>query len=46
MDLLLSDEKIYTNCAAVASKYVTENAGATKIIIKEIHQKDINKKGS
>ena len=42
MDLLLSDEKIYTNSAEIASKYVKENAGATEIIIKEILQKDIN----
>jgi 3-deoxy-D-manno-octulosonic-acid transferase len=42
MDLLLSDEKIYTNSAGIASKYVKENAGATQIIIKEILQKDIN----
>lgn len=43
MDLLLSDEKIYTNSAGIASKYVKENAGATEIIIKEILQKDINR---
>jgi 3-deoxy-D-manno-octulosonic-acid transferase len=43
MDLLLSDEKIYTNSAGIASKYVKENAGATEIIIKEILHKDINK---
>jgi 3-deoxy-D-manno-octulosonic-acid transferase len=42
MDLLLSDEKIYTNSAGIASKYVKENAGATEIIIKEIMRKDIN----
>ncbi len=42
IDLLLSDEKIYTISAGIASKYVKENAGATGIIIKEILQKDIN----
>jgi len=43
LDLWLSDEKIYTISAETASKYVKENAGATKIIIKEILNKDINK---
>jgi 3-deoxy-D-manno-octulosonic-acid transferase len=42
MDLWLSDEKIYTKSAGIASKYVKENAGATEIIIKEILGKDIN----
>lgn len=42
IDLLLSDEKIYTISAGIASRYVKENAGATGIIIKEILQKDIN----
>jgi 3-deoxy-D-manno-octulosonic-acid transferase len=42
LDLLLSNEKIYTNSAQTASKYVKENTGATEIIIKEIAQKDIN----
>jgi 3-deoxy-D-manno-octulosonic-acid transferase len=43
LDLWLSDEKIYTISAEIASKYVKENAGATKIIIKEISAKDINR---
>jgi len=43
LDLWLSDEKIYANSAQIASNYVKENAGATKIIIKEICQKDINR---
>jgi 3-deoxy-D-manno-octulosonic-acid transferase len=42
LDLWLSDEKIYTNSAEIASKYVKENAGAEEIIIKEIFKKDIN----
>lgn len=46
MDLLLSDKKIYTNSAGIASKYVKINAGATEIIIKEILQKDINSRRS
>ena len=43
LELWLSDEKIYTNSAEMASKYVKENAGASEIIIKEIFDKDINK---
>jgi 3-deoxy-D-manno-octulosonic-acid transferase len=43
LDLWLSDEKIYTISAEIASKYVKENAGATEIIIKEIFGKDINR---
>jgi 3-deoxy-D-manno-octulosonic-acid transferase len=43
MDLWLSEEKIYTISAEIASEYVKENAGATEIIIKEILQKDINR---
>jgi len=43
LDLWLSEEKIYTISAEIASKYVKENAGATEIIIKEILQKDINR---
>ncbi|HEX7494073.1 MAG TPA: glycosyltransferase N-terminal domain-containing protein [Bacteroidales bacterium] len=39
LDLWLSDEKIYTISAGIASKYVKDNAGATEIIIKEILQK-------
>jgi 3-deoxy-D-manno-octulosonic-acid transferase len=46
LDLWLSDDKIFTNSAEMASKYVKENAGATEIIIKEISQKDINMTGS
>ena len=46
LDLWLSDDKIFTNSAELASKYVKENAGATEIIIKEISQKDINMTGS
>jgi hypothetical protein len=44
--LWLSDEKIYTNSAEMASKYVKENAGASEIIIKEIFEKDINRERS
>jgi 3-deoxy-D-manno-octulosonic-acid transferase len=36
LDLWLSDEGRYTNCAEEAAKYVKENTGATGIIIKEI----------
>jgi 3-deoxy-D-manno-octulosonic-acid transferase len=43
LDLWLSDEKLYTFSAEIASKYVKENAGATEIIIKEIFSKDINR---
>ena len=43
LDLWLSEEKIYTISAEIASKYVKENAGATEIIIKEISRKDINR---
>ncbi len=43
LDLLLSDENIYTNSALLASDYVKENTGATQIIIQEIIRKDINK---
>lgn len=46
MDLWLSDEKIYTNSAQIASEYIKENAGATEIIIKEISGKDINRQVS
>ena len=46
VDLWLSDEKIYTNSARLASDYVKENTGATEIIIQEIAQKDINRKRS
>lgn len=42
LDLWLSDEKCYTDCAEEAAKYVKENTGATGIIIKELIQKDIN----
>jgi 3-deoxy-D-manno-octulosonic-acid transferase len=46
LELWLSDEKIYTISAEIASKYVKKNAGATEIIIKEIFKKDINMTGS
>jgi 3-deoxy-D-manno-octulosonic-acid transferase len=46
LDLWLSDEKIYTISAEIASKYVKENAGAEEIIIKEIFKKDINTRHS
>jgi 3-deoxy-D-manno-octulosonic-acid transferase len=46
LELWLSDEKIYTNSAEMASKYVKENAGASEIIIKEIFEKDINRERS
>jgi 3-deoxy-D-manno-octulosonic-acid transferase len=46
MDLWLSNEKIYTNSAQIASEYIKENAGATEIIIKEISEKDINSPAS
>ncbi len=46
LNLWLSDDKIFTNSAEMASKYVKGNAGATQIIIKEILQKDINMAGS
>jgi 3-deoxy-D-manno-octulosonic-acid transferase len=43
LDLWLSDDKIYTISADIASNYVKVNAGATEIIIKEISQKDMNR---
>ena len=43
LDLWLSDDKIYTISADIASNYVKVNAGATEIIIKEILQKDMNR---
>ena len=46
LDLWLSDDKIYTKSAGIASKYIKENAGATQFIIKEILRKDINRPGS
>jgi 3-deoxy-D-manno-octulosonic-acid transferase len=46
LDFWLFDEKNYTISAGIASKYVNENTGATRIIIKEISQKDINSKRS
>jgi 3-deoxy-D-manno-octulosonic-acid transferase len=46
LDLWLSDDKIFTNSAEKASKYVKENAGATEIIIKVISSKDINRRVS
>jgi 3-deoxy-D-manno-octulosonic-acid transferase len=46
LDSWLSDEKIYTISAEIASKYVKENAGAEEIIIKEIFKKDINTRHS
>ncbi len=46
LDLWLSDEKIYTNSARLASDYVKENTGATEIIIQEIKRKDINRRCS
>lgn len=42
LDIWLSDEKIYSNSAEIALKYVKENAGANEIIIKNIIIKDIN----
>jgi len=42
MDLWLSEEKIYTNSARLASDFVKENTGATEIIMQEIIAKDIN----
>jgi 3-deoxy-D-manno-octulosonic-acid transferase len=46
LDFWLSDEKIYTISAEMASNYVKENAGATEIIIKEIFKEDINRQHS
>jgi 3-deoxy-D-manno-octulosonic-acid transferase len=46
LDLWLSDEKIYTNSARIASDYVKGNTGATEIIIQEILAKDINRQRS
>jgi 3-deoxy-D-manno-octulosonic-acid transferase len=46
LDLWLSDEKIYTNSARLASDYVKKNTGATEIIIQEIRGKDINREHS
>jgi 3-deoxy-D-manno-octulosonic-acid transferase len=43
LDLWLSDEKIYTISARLASDYVKNNTGATEIIIQEILAKDINR---
>jgi 3-deoxy-D-manno-octulosonic-acid transferase len=46
MDLWLSDEKIYTNSAQLASNFVKENTGATEIIMQELIAKDINRSRS
>jgi 3-deoxy-D-manno-octulosonic-acid transferase len=46
LELWLSDDKIYTFSAEIASDYVKKNTGATEIIIKEIFIKDINKSSS
>ena len=43
LDLWLSDERFYKKSADVAMEYVKVNTGATKIILKEIAQKDINR---
>jgi 3-deoxy-D-manno-octulosonic-acid transferase len=43
LDLWLSDESLYKKSADVAKEYVMGNTGATKIILKEIAQKDINR---
>jgi 3-deoxy-D-manno-octulosonic-acid transferase len=43
LDLWLSDESLYKKSADVAMEYVKGNTGATKIILKEIVQKDINR---
>jgi 3-deoxy-D-manno-octulosonic-acid transferase len=43
IDEWISDNSLYEKSAEIASKYVKDNAGATKIILKEIFQKDINK---
>jgi 3-deoxy-D-manno-octulosonic-acid transferase len=45
VDSWIDDEKSYRTSAGAAAKYVKENTGATGIIIKEITQKDINKRG-
>jgi 3-deoxy-D-manno-octulosonic-acid transferase len=46
LDMWLTDEKLYTISAEIASNYVIENAGATEIIIKEIFKEDINRQHS
>jgi 3-deoxy-D-manno-octulosonic-acid transferase len=46
LDLWLSDERLYKKSAGVAMEYVKVNTGATKIILKEIAQKDINRRYS
>jgi 3-deoxy-D-manno-octulosonic-acid transferase len=46
MDLWLSDEKIYTISAQLASNFVKENTGATEIIMQELIAKDINRNRS
>jgi 3-deoxy-D-manno-octulosonic-acid transferase len=46
MDLWLSEEKIYTKSAQLASNFVKENAGATEIIMQELISKDINRNRS
>ena len=46
MDLWLSEEKIYTKSAQLASNFVKENAGATEIIMQELIAKDINRNRS
>jgi 3-deoxy-D-manno-octulosonic-acid transferase len=46
LDLWLSNDKIYTISADIASNYVKVNAGATEIIIKAILEKDINRQNS
>lgn len=46
LDSWLEDENMYSVSAAAAAKYVRENTGATGIILKEIRQKDINRRYS
>jgi 3-deoxy-D-manno-octulosonic-acid transferase len=43
LDNWLSDEQFYLKSASSAAEYTQKNTGATKLIIKEILQKDINR---
>jgi 3-deoxy-D-manno-octulosonic-acid transferase len=46
LDKWLEDEPFYLKSAKAASFYVSKNIGATEIILKELAQKDINRRSS
>jgi 3-deoxy-D-manno-octulosonic-acid transferase len=46
LDKMLEDEEFYLKSAKTSAFYIKKNTGATGMIIREILQKDINKKSS